>query len=78
MSVVMLMAGIKKRACVDEFVRNIDGEMSDLRREILSEVQARPRQVLHVGSLRRRSADQVSAAMVCTTQLEHREHDDSQ
>ena len=76
MNVVMLMAGTKKRAYVDEFVRNVDGELSDLRGEIVSLVQARPSQVLHVGSLLR-SAHQVSAAIVCTTQLKHREHDDS-
>ena len=57
-------------------VRNVDGELSGLRREKVSEVQARPRQVLHVGSLRKRSAQQVAAATVCATLLEHREHDD--
>ena len=31
MNVVMLMTGIKKRADVDEFVRNVDGELSDVR-----------------------------------------------
>ena len=77
MNVVMLMAGIKKRAYVGEFVRSVDGELSDLRRETVSELQARPRQVLHVGSLCSRSALQVSAATVCTTQLEHREYDNS-
>ena len=40
MNVVMLMAGIKKRAYVDEFVRNVDDELSDLRHEIVSEATA--------------------------------------
>ena len=48
MNVVIMMAGIEKRAYVDEFVRNVDGELSDLRCEIVSELQARPLQVLHV------------------------------
>ena len=39
--------------------------------------RTRPRQVLHVGSLFRRSAHWNSSAAVSGTHLGHREHDDS-
>ena len=66
------MAGIKKRADVDEFVRNVDGELSDLQCEIVSELQARPRQVLHVGSLRSSSSNIVSTVTATDIDLDKR------
>ena len=45
-NIAMPMAGIEKRADVDEFTQNVGGELSDLRREIVSE-RASSRQDRH-------------------------------
>ena len=71
-NVLMMMVGIKKRADVDEFVRNVDGELSDLQCEIVSKLQARPRQVLHVGSLRSSSSNIVSTVTATDIDLDKR------
>ena len=72
MKLVMLTAGVEKRAYVDEFVRNVDGELSDLRSEIVSDgerdrVKSYMSEACAGGALTRSQQQQ------CTTQLEHRE-----